>query len=256
LIEAWIIYAGLSLARVASFVATLPLFGGHRLPRFVKIGIALALTAVCFDRWQNQMTHVMQLAESMHWLSLGLAAAKECIFGATLGFAFGLFLVPARIAGSFIGQEAGLTLASISDPSLGEPQNVFSHLFESLGILIFFALDMHHYVLATLYATLGRWPVGGPLPKPSPRAVIQGVSNAQQWGLLVIAPMGICLFVTTMTLALLAKAAPQMNLFSVGLAVRLGVALGVVLLFMPDLCWMIQRVFAQTSGYIEGWLQY
>jgi len=255
LIETWVIYAGLTLARVASFVATLPLFGGHRIPRFVKIGIAIALTAVCFDGWQNQMTHVEQLAASGHWLSFAIAATRECIFGATLGFAFGLFLVPARIAGSFIGQEAGLTLASISDPSLGEPANVFSHLFESIGVLVFFALDIHHYVLATLYATLGRWPVGGPLPKPSPHVVIQGVSDVHQWGLLVIAPMGICLFVTTVMLALLAKVAPQMNLFTVGLAVRLGVGLGVVFLFMPDLCWMIQRVFAQASGHIEGWLQ-
>ena len=254
MIEAWIIYGGLSLARVASFVATLPLFGGHRLPRFVKVGIALALAAVCLGG-EFRMTYALALAESPHWFALALAAARECIFGATLGFAMGLFLVPARIAGSYVGEEAGLTLASISEPGFGDTSNVFAQLFESIGILIFFALDIHHYVLALLYATLYRWPVAGPLPLPTLDAVVQGVTDVHEWGLLVIAPIGICLFATTMMLAVLMKVAPQLNLFSVGLGIRLGVALGVVFLFLPELCWMLQRVFAQMGGFIDGWLR-
>ena len=162
-------------------------------------------------------------------------------------------MLPARLAGSYIAQEMGLTLATLTDPASQTSVNVLGQLFEVIGVLVFFALDIHHSMLATLHMTFQKWPIGGsikglPLPEMS-----GAVDDAHQWGLLIAAPLAICLFITLIVLTLMMRAAPQLNLLSVGLTLRLVVGLGAVLVFMPEMIDVLSRVIQQATGMIY-WL--
>ena len=48
MIEVWVAAFSLVLARVGTFVAALPLFGGNDVPRLVKIGLAFGLASLWF----------------------------------------------------------------------------------------------------------------------------------------------------------------------------------------------------------------
>jgi flagellar biosynthetic protein FliR len=242
----------LILTRVGTFVAVFPLFGGSNLPRTIKIGLALALAWMWFGVFGTAPAEaVVQAATGRHWLALAAITVREAVFGGLLGFGFGLFLVPLQIAGAYVAQEMGLTLASISDPTSGAPRSVLAQLFESLGALLFFGLDVHHVLLTTVHATLQRWPCGSPLSPLPTGALLHGVGDAQQWGLLLVAPVGICLFVTAVVLTYLAKASPQLNLFSVGFAARVGAGLVACLIFLPDMWLLTQHMFGKTAGFIQ-----
>ena len=93
-------YVGLVLTRVGAFVAVLPLFSA-RTPRSVRAALAIAITAFYLGQvapgWDRQ---VAGQAGDIHWLAYSIAMMRETLLGAAMGFAFGLFLLPARIAGN------------------------------------------------------------------------------------------------------------------------------------------------------------
>jgi len=253
--DAWILSFALILARVGTFVATLPLTGGRNLPRTVKVGLAAALTIMWFGVFGTDASaRLMEVASGGQWFHLSLIVVREVVVGAAIGFAFGLILIPTRIAGAYIGQEMGLTLGAISGAGNQESGSVVSRLFDAIGILMFFALDVHHVILATVHVTFQRWPLGNSLPSFSSAAFVDGVGAAHDWGILLAAPVGVCLFAAIVVLALLMKASPQLNLFSVGLAIRVAVGLIGMFVFLPDMCFMMQRLFAKAEHVAQTML--
>jgi flagellar biosynthetic protein FliR len=230
----WAVSFSLILARVATFVGILPLLGGRNVPRTVKAGLALALTVMWFD-FSAIPDKSLTDAADISWLAYGLALGREMLLGAILGYAMGLFLVPAHIAGEFITQQMAMSLGNIIDPNSNSSTGVVTQIFELLALLIFFGLDGHHIFLALLQSTLSRWPVGGALPNIPVAQFITGAAETEEWGLMLVAPLAASLFLVTVVLALMSRAAPQLNIFSVGFAVQIGVGLLGTWLLLPDL---------------------
>lgn len=250
--ETWCLAFVLILARTATFIVMLPLLGGRQLPRTVKIGLSVALAGLWFSTFGlAPAEEVLTLATRHSFLAYAVAICREVVFGAMLGYAFSLFLLPAQIAGAYVSQEMGLTLATVADPMSSGATNVVSQLFESLAVLLFFALDGHHVLLTALHVTFARRPIGTPLELASVDSLARGVAEAHEWGLLIVAPAAICLFITVVVLALLMKVAPQMNLFTVGLTVRLIVGLAASLAFLPEMVWYLSHVFGHAEGLVE-----
>ncbi len=255
MIEVLVVSFSLILARVGTFVTLVPVLGGRNVPRLVKVGFTLALTVLWFSSGRTLPNpFFLESGIRLHWLGYAVALGREALLGAVLGFAFGLFLVPVRIAGEYIGQEMGLTLGSLSDPTSESSSTAVTQILEMLGILLFLGLDGHHIFLAALHSTFLRWPVGGALPGLPVAHLVYGAAAAQEWGLLLAAPVGVCLFLTTVVLALMARVAPQLNIFSVGFALRLGVGLAALLLLLPELGGALIHLFGQFRELLLRWM--
>jgi flagellar biosynthetic protein FliR len=220
----------LLLARVATFVYVLPLLGGSSVPRTVKIGFALALTVLLYTS-EPTMPFVDGAAS---WLGFSIALGREMLLGGMLGFAMSLFLLPAHVAAEFIAQEAGLSFASVVTATADTSTNSLTVFFELLASLVFFELDLHHVFLLVLQETLQHAPIGRGFEFPNWDLVAMA-SAAEEGGLLLAAPVALCLFLTTIVLALMTRAAPQLNLYTVGFPLRVTVCLGAMLLLMPQL---------------------
>jgi flagellar biosynthetic protein FliR len=249
-IVTWAVAVSLLLARVGAFVNALPILSGNNVPRMVRAGLTLALSLLWFDFSAVPNGELFTTSFEIGWLAYGIAMGREVLLGTVLGYAFGLILVPARVAGEFIIQQMGLTLGNIADPTAGNPTGPITQVFEMLGILLFLGMDGHHVFLAALYRTLARWPVGGLLPAAPVAQLVSGASAAEEWGLLLIAPLGLCLFLTTVVLALMTRAAPQMNIFSVGFALQIGIGLVGAFLLLPDLLAAMVSAFGRASEFL------
>lgn len=252
MIEVWTLAFVLTLARAGTFVYFLPIVGGRSSPNTVKVGLAFALAVFWFTVWGTQPSaEFIQLAAGKHWLTCSVAMFREAILGAILGFLFSLLLVPSQIAGAYVAQEMGLTIATISDPVTRQPASVLTHLFEALAVLLFFGLDVHHILLLAMNSSFKLWSIGAPIPDSALLLAASGVDDAHHWGLMIAAPIGITLFLTTIVLLLLNRASPQFNLFSVGIVIRLAAGMGALLLFLPVIVSSMHRFFANTSGSVE-----
>src|SRR5436305_13694060 len=117
LLTIWVMTFGLILARVSSFIATIPYLGGQHVPKTIKAGTALALTCFWFAESGVTSVHVAVAMEQQPWIVFATAVGREVLIGCAMGYVLGQFLIPFRIAGEDIAQEMGLTLGTISDPT-------------------------------------------------------------------------------------------------------------------------------------------
>lgn len=242
---------GLALVRVASFVAVLPLLGGRNLPQTVKIGLAVALAG----GWCAAGLPSSPPDGDVSWgmaAAWCVAAVRETVLGGSLAFAIGLFLLPLQIAGAFVAQEMGLSMASQADPNAESAATSISQLFHTLGMLLFFALDLHHAVFRVLHASFFTRPLGSPFAFPATAAALSGVADAHAAGLLLATPVAAALFVALVALLATTRTAPQLNMFSVGLPLRLGVGLVASVVFFPEMCVLAGRAMARLTN-VAAW---
>jgi flagellar biosynthetic protein FliR len=190
------------------------------------------------------------LSPATTWVGYALAAVRESLIGALLGYGLAILLMPIRTAGEFIGQEMGLSLASVSDPMSDNSATLFGQLIELLGIAIFLGLNGHHVWLAALNGTFARWPIGGAFPSLPVAPLVGSIALAHEWGLLLAVPLATCMFATSVLLALMARVAPQLNLMSIGFALRVGIGLVATIVFLPDLLAGICGVFEHFTEFL------
>ncbi len=240
----------LVLARVGTGVAVVPIFGGRGTPRLVRAGWALALAVFWFSALDQPPDPEALRRVQASWVGAGLAVAREAVLGAVIGFAFNLFLVPARVAGEFLTQEMGLALAATLGPVNDRNAGPVTLIFESLSGLLFLGLDLHHVFLATLHATFARYPLGG-LPGPVPSAQLVGAAAAaQELGVLLAGPLAVVLFLVVVSLALMTRMAPQLNVYAIGFGLQAVAGMAAALLLMPELLDAMARAFARVSEQV------
>jgi flagellar biosynthetic protein FliR len=229
-IEAIVLPSSLILARVAAFVAILPILGGPQTPNLVKVGLTMALTVMwTFSMLGEPTPYPPDSVVTVSWI---MALGREAALGALFGFFFSLFLLPATIAGEYLTQEMGLSFASMVSAIGSGTEATPAMILEMFASLLFLGLDLHHVFLSVLDATFRRFPVGQgfSLPLCDP---IGAATSAEEWGILLGLPVALCLFVTTVALAFLGRAAPQLSLHTVGFPLKLIVGLGALAVMLP-----------------------
>ena len=119
------------------------------------------------------------------------------------------------------------------------------------SILLFFALNLHHFVILTIHLSFNHAMTRvGMLNLPT-EDLAQALNRMSDYGLLIVAPLLVLLMLVTLVLAFLNKAAPALNLFSVGMSIRVG--LGGLLLFMfcPILFGAMEIYFYRVQDHVE-----
>jgi flagellar biosynthetic protein FliR len=252
MIETMVLSFSLILARAGAFVMVLPLLGTVSTPRTVKVGLSVALAVLYFVLLGGSAVPESLTNDGpMSWLAFAVVLMKEALLGAFLGYAMSLVLLPVQIAGEFLGQEMGFALAAQADPVTGNRSIVITEIFQMLAGVLFLGLDGHHLFLAALHSTFLRIPLGGWSGMSAVGPMTAGLASAQEWGMLLAAPVGAVLFLTTIVLAFMTRAAPQLNVFSLGFALRIGLGLGGLFVLMPGFVGSLVRAIAHMSDLLE-----
>ena len=244
-----IVNFALTLTRCASFVAFSPHFGDREIPRLVKLGLAVALTCFWFDPLRSPDTTLLG-ADGFTALAAFVLVVRELLLGAALGYLFQLILLPARLAGSYIGQEMGLNMATVADPTSPMGVNLIGRILELTALLVFLCLNVHHTLLIGLHTAVQAVPVGTPFDASRWSLLIPKLGQAHAQGMLIAAPAGVCLFVLSGALVMLTRATPQMNLFSIGFPLRILAGLLSLLFFFPNMLQMIGLMLEQAQDVL------
>lgn len=248
--EALLVSWSLRLSRLGVIVGLTPFFGSTQLPRLLRVAVALALTVLWWDTptgGHGPTPTLVQQASSNAWL-WGLLVAREMLIGLVLALAMRLVLVPARIAGEFIAQEMLLSFAAAHAGS-DTPGTLLGQWFELAALVLFFSMDGHHLLLAVIHTAWTNWPIGELSLWPACDWQ-SGCRLVLHSGVQLALPVTACLFLLGVGLALLARAAPSLNLFSLGFVVRVLGGLAALYVFSPVL--LVGLV--QTLQNVSRWL--
>ncbi len=242
----------LVLARVSAFIAFLPLFAQRQLPALVKSGLATALTVF----WFGSLPPEAYFVGSVDVLTVTILMAKEIGIGFLLAVVLGFMFVPAKIAGAYVGQEIGLSLASVSSPGSTDSSTLVTTVFETLSVLLFFGLNLHHFLIVFVHVSLITLAGKIDLFDLPTALLVQSTSALSEYGSLIVGPVGVCMFALTVGLSLLNKAAPTLNLFSVGLSLRSGIGILCLILFMPIILKSIGMFFQRYQAELGSFVMY
>ncbi|MEQ1905015.1 MAG: flagellar biosynthetic protein FliR [Pirellulaceae bacterium] len=240
----------LVLARVSAFVGFFPLFGKQQMPAIVKAGFATALTVFWFGT-----SNVSPGATAPPPLLALMLIAKEAGIGFVLAMLIGFMLVPARIAGSYIGQEIGLSMDPVTGSGIDQ-SSAMATVFETFAVLLFLGLDLHHLLILILHQSMNEMAGKIDLMNLPTEGLVQILSGLPEKGLLVIAPVGVLSFVVMISLFFLNKAAPTLNLFSIGMPLRVGLGLVGLFIFLPAIWRSVESYFRVMARELEMFLGY
>jgi flagellar biosynthetic protein FliR len=213
----------LVLLRVTGFVVAAPIFGHRSVPGMVKAGLAVTLTVALSG-------HATIASGAMPVL---LAAPIELLVGLVLGTLLGLGLRAAEIAGRLLSLQAGLSLSSVLGPTFDEGATPLDPLFSVLGALLFLAMGLHIALVAALARSFGPFPLGGALQADIGQFGAQLSALIIDAGVQLALPLSITLLLVELAVALLSRAIPTLNVFILGLPIKLLATIVVFLAALP-----------------------
>jgi flagellar biosynthesis protein FliR len=218
----------LVLARVASVVSVAPLFGSKSIPTQVKVGLAVTLTVLLAP-----MQPALGSASS-GLIPLAIAVAGEVLIGLLMGFAGAVVFSGIQIASRLIGVQIGLGMPSTMDPLWSESGTFLDTYYSMLALVVFLTIGGHHLVIAALARSFELLPVGtyGLTPAAANHLIaLSGAAfnTALHIGIAAVATM----LLTDLSMGLVMRTMPQMNIFAVGIPVKIVIGLIVLSALMP-----------------------
>jgi flagellar biosynthetic protein FliR len=218
----------LELTRVSAVLIVAPLSWSVA-PVRVRMVLAIALTLAA---------HGVAMAPAEVAGSLGLvvaAALVEFAIGAAIGLVVRLFIAVAEIAAEVIGPMMGLGVAHIFDPLSHSSQSGLQTLLRNFAILLALIVGLHRVVIGSLIVSFNVLPPGGFADAELAAPVLLALgSDTIAAGVRVAFPIAAVLMLSQVALAFVARAAPAIQIFSVGFAVTLIVGGLVLVLVVPD----------------------
>jgi flagellar biosynthetic protein FliR len=216
----------LVLARVLSFLATAPLFNRRQIPALSTIGLAMLLSLIVVSG--GDIPQERDIAVFIGALVLEVAT------GLAAGLLANWLLMSFQMGGALMDQQAGFGTASIFDPTTFGQVSLLSNLFLMLSLLVFLELNGHHLVVLALLRGFSLVPPGSAVFGVSFAQVVLTVLAASfSLMLRLAAPVLAAVAITDMTLGMLGRTVPQLNVLMLALPVKAGVALLVLVAVSP-----------------------
>ena len=215
-IDAWIVAFIYPLTRILGFIATAPLWSSNGVPARTRLILCLAI-AVALTPSLPPMPVVQPASLTGLWIM-----AQQMLIGIGMGFAVKIVFAAFNVAGEFIGTQMGLGFATFYDPLSSAQTPVIAEFINLLALLLFLSMNGHLLYLATLAQSFSAIPVSAtPIAAGSWLNLAELGSRMFSAGLLLSLPVMAALMITNVALAVLTRAAPQLNLFALGFPLTL-----------------------------------
>jgi flagellar biosynthetic protein FliR len=215
----------------------------------VRVKAAMVLLFALAVHGQGQLAP--QIAGSAE--RIAAAVGSELLLGVSIGMVVRLVIAGVEVASEQIALMMGLGIAQVFDPQVHGSHNVLSGIIRNFAMLVGVAVGLHRIVLGATIQSFQIVPVGSlvGLGTYGPTFVTLG-GLVFSTGLRLAMPILAVLFMVQVSLAFVSRAAPALQVFSVGFAITLGLGAFVVTLILPDLAYEIAADMSQVPGRVES----
>lgn len=240
-LDAWLTALLFPMARILALMASAPVFNNRASPARIRLAVGLVVTFALVP-----VLPPMPAITPGSWLGLAIIA-QEILIGVLLGFTLRLIFAAIDIAGSVIGMQMGLSFAISYDPQTAGQTPVLSEFLTLFTTLIFLALNGHLLTIQVLTESFRLLPVGlSPLSTGGYTALLTWSSILFSAGLLLALPLITTLLISNLAMGVLARVAPQLNIFAVGFPVTLMAGFVLLMFSIPYIGTALQRLFDQA----------
>lgn len=219
-------YFLLIFVRVTCFLFVAPFFSLGQTPRTVRAALGLFLSMILFQA----LPHNEVVYDSV--IGYAILVMKEAVTGLLIGFGSMLCSHIVAFAGHIVDMETGLSMASVMDPTTNQQTSITGIYYNYILMLMLVVSGMHRYLIQALADTFTLISIGGAVFHMDAllNSFLKFMSDYLVIGFRICLPVfGVTLLLNAI-LGILAKVSPQMNMFAVGIQLKLLVGLSVLFL--------------------------
>lgn len=218
-------YFLLIFTRVSCFVFIAPFFSMNSVPARIRIGISFFTAMLLYQALSP--ADIIVYGTVMEY---ALIVMKEAITGLLIGFSATMCTSIVNFAGSVADMETGLSMVTLLDPTTRENTSITGVFFQYVLMLMMIATGMYRYLFGTLADTFTLIPVNGAVFHSDRllNSMLLFLGEYILIGFRIVLPVFCVILLLNAVLGILAKVAPQMNMFSVGIQLKILTGLGVL----------------------------
>lgn len=214
----------LILVRVTCFIYIAPFFGMNNTPHIVKIGLGVLISYLLYG---------LVVRPEINFdseLDYAIIVMKESVTGFLVGYGAQLCINVCSVAGHLVDTETGMAMAQVFDVNTNENITITSGIYQYAFYLILIASGMYQYLLGALIESFELIPVAGAVFDTDHLvgSMIMFMTDFMSIGFRIALPVFCVILLLNAILGVLAKVAPQMNMFAVGIQLKLLTGLSIL----------------------------
>jgi len=207
----------LAMIRPGAAMLVAPIFSAASIPLPLRLILALAIGIAGLNSGSLTLS-----AHDMLSLTGIIFVIGEVLVGLAIGFALQIGYSAAFVAGETISNSMGLGFASMSDPQTGQSTPVIGQFLSVLATLLLLAMDGHLVLISIIVSSYETLPPGAAILSPEALyGLVEFGGTLFAMGIVIAIPVGGALILIQLIMAMLARSAPSLNLFAVGMPVAL-----------------------------------
>lgn len=232
-------YYLLILCRVSCLIFIAPFYGTRGIPARIKVGLSIFVALLIY-----QIIPEKPVLEYETVYGYAVLVLKEALAGLLMGYGCNICTTIISFSGRIMDMETGLSMASLMDPATMQDMSISGMLYQYAILLLLMVTGMYQYIIKALVESYSLIQLGQPLiiPERLFSVMMKFLSDYILIGFRICLPLFAVMIILNAVLGILAKVAPQMNMFAVGIQLKVFVGLSVLLLttiLLPQVADMI-----------------
>lgn len=245
-------YFLLILVRVSCFVFIAPFFSMNNTPARVRVALSVFVSALLYQ--------AVTPAEAILYetvMDYAVIVMKEAVAGLLIGFGSNICMAILNFAGAIADMETGLSMVTLMDPNSREQVSITGILYQYTFTMMLIASGMYRYLLGALADTFVLIPVGGMVFRGELAldAIIKFMSDYVIIGFRIVLPIFCVILLLNATLGILAKVSPQMNMFAVGIQLKILTGLCVLFLTVQMMPGAADFIFQEMQTVVVSFVE-
>ena len=243
--EANVVAFMLLFFRFAALFLAVPIFSHRNIPATIKAAMAFFFTIVFYGS-------MPELEIAINFPTILLAILSEFMFGLVIGLVLLLSYNVITFAGGQISFMMGFSMASAIDPQSGISMPIISQFLSLMGLMVLLALNLHHWMLMFIDASLSNIPLGGFLMSEDLfNYIIYATSRMFLVGFMIAFPIIALSWLADVIFGMLMKTMPQFNLLVIGFPIKIMVAFGVLIATFTATMLIVKTEMLEAFNVLE-----
>ncbi|MDD5017614.1 MAG: flagellar biosynthetic protein FliR [Eubacteriales bacterium] len=237
----------LMFLRVTALIISSPIFGRKNLPNTLKIGLCLLITYVIFSSYSEGT-----VVDYQNIWEFALLCIKEILFGVVLGYITTLFFSIVQTSGQMMDMQMGFGMVNVFDVQSNISIPITGNLMTIVLLITFFSVNGHLQLIYIIKATFTSIPTGTVALNPQIGLVALDVFIlAFLLSVHVAIPLIASGLLGEVILGIIVRAIPQMNVFVVGIPLKILLGFLMLLLILPVFVYFSDVIFNQMFEAID-----
>ncbi len=230
-------------SRVAGVTAVSPVFTNKFLLPPVRVVFTFLLAFLLLPA-------VRAVPGATNGIGLFVACILELLVGLLIGFFNQLLFTSVQMAGALLDLDMGFMLAQVLDPVTGRAEPIIGTLFSGLAMVIYLTLNGHHLLIRALASSYELVAAGGLTTQAAaPLYVVYFFGQMLAIAVQMVLPFIAVMLLSSMALAGISRAVPQLQIFAVGLGIKAVAGLTILALVLPYFLGFLEQLF--ENGHAE-----